>query len=107
CNVASLYATPCEAKMPIDTQIERLIPLAPAARNYVGKVNPSTLWRWHKRGVRGVKLDVVRVGGRNFTTAEALARFTSALSAPLAVTPTGGRDEQLAAADHILDRAGI
>ncbi len=41
---------------------------------------PSTLWRWHARGVRGVKLETVLVGGMRMTSEEALARFCEAVT---------------------------
>ncbi len=45
----------------------------------------STLVRWVTKGVRGpggsrVRLEAVRLGGRWITSAEAIARFVSALS---------------------------
>ena len=38
-------------------------------------VNRSTVHRWRLRGARGVKLETVRVGGRRFSSQEALLRF--------------------------------
>ena len=38
-------------------------------------VSPSTVWRWSRRGVRGVVLETFVVGGRRFTTVEAGERF--------------------------------
>ena len=36
----------------------------------------ATLWRWITRGVGGVKLEAVRLGGRSiYTSTEALHRF--------------------------------
>ncbi|MGE3819866.1 MAG: DUF1580 domain-containing protein [Isosphaeraceae bacterium] len=42
------------------------------------RVNASTVWRWRKTGVRGATLETVAVGGRVYTSAEALARFIEA-----------------------------
>ena len=39
----------------------------------------ATLWRWRNRGVRGVRLETFPVGGRVYTTREALLRFLSAI----------------------------
>jgi hypothetical protein len=39
-----------------------------------------TLHAWIKRGVRGVRLEAVRVGGQWRTSAEALQRFYDALN---------------------------
>ena len=40
--------------------------------------NHSTWWRWWRHGVRGARLETVLVGGRRFTTAEAVLRFIAA-----------------------------
>lgn len=40
----------------------------------------STFWRWWNRGIRGVKLETVLVGGKRYTTAAAMQRFAEALS---------------------------
>ena len=76
--------------MAIDPTIETLRSFAEAARRLPalrgGKpVNPTTLWRWTTRGVRGpggapVRLDAIKVGGTTCTSDEALARFFRALS---------------------------
>jgi len=49
-------------------------------------VNPSTVWRWTRRGVRArdgmlVRLESLKVGGTCCTSDEALLRFFRALSA--------------------------
>jgi hypothetical protein len=60
--------------------------LMPAARN--GKrCHPSTIFRWAMKGVRGVRLEVLRLGGRLITSREALQRFAEALSADLEQAP--------------------
>ena len=41
--------------------------------------SPSTLFRWCRDGCRGVKLDYCRIGGKIFTTAEALEEFATRL----------------------------
>ncbi len=41
--------------------------------------HPSTLWRWARKGCRGVKLEVRRLGGRFVTSMEALERFSKEL----------------------------
>lgn len=40
----------------------------------------STLWRWAVKGVSGIRLDTRKVGGRLFTSREALERFTTTLA---------------------------
>ena len=46
--------------------------------------NPSTatMWRWAHRGVDGVKLETFKIGGRRYTTAEALDVFVARLNGP-------------------------
>lgn len=44
-------------------------------------VHVSTVMRWITKGVRGVRLEAVRLGGRWVSTAEALQRFSDCLTA--------------------------
>ena len=63
----------------IDPFCEQLLTLTKAARNIPSRtghgLNPSTVWRWAKVGVRGVRLETVLVGGIRYTSREALTRF--------------------------------
>ncbi len=72
---------------------EECLPFGQAARRLpslrgataTGKgVHPVTLWRWAKKGLNGpdgqkVRLEIVRVGGTNCTSIEALQRFFARL----------------------------
>ena len=87
------------------------------------KVAVSTLWRWCRKGLRGVFLQYIRVGRRICTTRSALLQFFADLaeldqrvppdtrSQPrvLKRRPITSRQRQraLAEADAILDEAGI
>ena len=47
-------------------------------------VHPSTLWRWAKKGLNTpdgekIRLEIVRIGGTNCTSREALQRFIDRL----------------------------
>lgn len=44
------------------------------------KMHASSLWRWARKGVRGVRLETLRLGGRYVTTVEAIERFAKTLS---------------------------
>jgi len=44
------------------------------------KASLSTIWRWSRHGLRGIRLEVVRIGGAVFTSREALQRFADRLS---------------------------
>jgi Protein of unknown function (DUF1580) len=70
----------------IALRTERPLSLAQAAKlipptRLEKRVHVSTLVRWILRGVRGVKLEAARVGGRWITSQEALERFSAALTA--------------------------
>jgi hypothetical protein len=76
--------------MAIDPLTEQLRSFAEAAGRLPalrgGKsVNPSTVWRWTKRGVRArngvrIRLEAIKVGGTGCTSDQALLRFFRALS---------------------------
>ena len=109
--------------MPIDLQNEELLSLTDATRALPPidgrRPHTSTLWRWCRRGIRGVHLEHVRLGHRVCTTREALERFVQRLAevdlldraAPVAPTKTTRSDAQrqrdVERADHELSRAGI
>ena len=79
------------------------------------RVHFATVWRWAEHGLRGVKLETVRIGNTRYTTREALNAFVEHLSCPDAPpepTPKGWRTPAQRARDHaaaerILDEAGI
>ena len=106
---------------------EELITLSEAAK-CLPKVNGKkpaicTLWRWCRKGLRGIFLEYVRVGRKICTTREALLRFFTDLAeideriepdryakpASLKRRPITSRERQraLAEADAILKEAGI
>lgn len=64
---------------------ENLIPLLdvpghlPKGRNGIA-TNPATVFRWVKHGRNGVKLETLSIGGRRFTSTEALQRFFDKLT---------------------------
>lgn len=66
--------------MPIDTTHETLVPLSQAAKTFPCPVHQTTWWRWCIHGVKGIKLEYVRLGIRIFTSKEAIQRFMDALA---------------------------
>jgi len=66
----------------IDINVEHTLPLNEAAKVVPGRPHTATIWRWWRRGVKGVKLETVVVGGRRFTSVEAIQRFIASLSDP-------------------------
>jgi hypothetical protein len=69
--------------MAIEITEEQLLCFGEAAKLLPPGSRPSytTFWRWWRHGVNGVKLETVRVGGKRFTTAEAMQRFVATLTA--------------------------
>lgn len=70
----------------IDLATETVFRLAEAPRylprGKSGKsVHISTVFRWAQRGVRGVKLETIRIGGALHTSTRALQRFAEDLTA--------------------------
>jgi hypothetical protein len=105
--------------MPIDLEIEQLIPIGEVPRlipsSRLGKkLNVVTVYRWVLHGSRGRRLDSVLIGGSRYTSREAVARFAQDLSdsdiptlpAPSVRSPAQRQRDQAKAA-AILDRAGI
>jgi hypothetical protein len=53
-----------------------------ATRVVPSRPHLNTIRRWATQGVRGVKLQTVKIGGRYFTSREALGAFIAHLSDP-------------------------
>jgi hypothetical protein len=54
--------------------------LTEAGEHIVGHPSVNTIRRWAGRGVRGVRLRTWLIGGRRYTSVEAVAQFVAALS---------------------------
>lgn len=70
--------------MAINIDNEEAMSLAEAAKS-LPRVNGrrpslSTLWRWCRKGLKGVRLDYLRVGRKIVTSREAMNRFFAALT---------------------------
>ena len=66
---------------------EKPLTLAEAATCFPKRPNPATLWRWRKKGVRGVKLETVLIGGRRYVSRTALRQFIEAVTAAASGKP--------------------
>jgi hypothetical protein len=69
----------------IDIRNETLLTLSQAARlqppGRGGRpTHISTVYRWISRGIGGIRLDAIRLGGRLLTSREALQRFAEQLT---------------------------
>ncbi len=65
----------CEQLVPV-RDIPSHLPRRPSGK----RVHISACYRWLSRGVRGVKLEAIRIGGTTYTSVEALQRFAELLS---------------------------
>jgi hypothetical protein len=84
----------------IDPLVDECLSLSQAARRLprlrAGRpVAPSTLWRWATAGVRGVKLEVVRIGTTVCTSVPALQRFIAAINGRPASVTSNKRQERV------------
>lgn len=91
---------------------ETLLTLTQAAATLPNKPHASTIHRWRLNGVRGIRLETIMVGGRRYTSREALERFSARLTAAADGEPppsrTGKqREKAIAAAETVLEEAGI
>lgn len=59
---------------------ENAIDLSEAAKLIPTRPHISTLWRWCRKGVNGVRLEYTRAGRRILTTPDALEAFCRALA---------------------------
>ena len=89
----------------IEIRNETVIPLADAPKHLPGRPHVSSLYRWCQRKRRA--LETVKIGGRVFTSLEALERFAEQRSGPTTESPSSAdaarRHEQ---AEAELDAAG-
>lgn len=68
--------------MSIDITQETVIPFSKIPQwtedNLGTRVSPNTAHRWRLRGVRGIKLDTILIGGNRCTSVEKLQSFFNA-----------------------------
>lgn len=67
----------------------------------------TTVLRWCKRGIRGVKLESWRVGGTLYTSLQAIQRFVDALSGTTRPEPSESEQKRAANACRILKQQGV
>lgn len=94
----------------IDINSEQLIALRDVPRCLPTRVNGrrlhiSAVYRWCQRGIGGVILESIRIGGTTYTSTEALARFAAARTpgTPPPAAPTAPRARQRAI-DEVSER---
>jgi len=94
--------------MSIDIHSDSLLTISQAAKSLPMRPNVSTVWRWIQRGVRGVTLDSVVVGGRRYTSKEALQSFVERSTAAadgkaMPVRTSRQREREITAAERDFD----
>ncbi|MEE8172695.1 MAG: DUF1580 domain-containing protein [Alphaproteobacteria bacterium] len=90
----------------IDIQTEQLLTLAEAAKRLPTRPHVSTIWRWAATG----GLETVRLGGRVYTSIEAIERFAEHRGGrpkPPEHEPTPRRQREIADAERRLTQAGF
>jgi hypothetical protein len=95
----------------IDPRTESLIPLSDAPRHPLLRrgrrpgrpIHRATLERWMTRGVSGVRLESLKLGGIRMTSEEALVRFLERVSDPHA-TPDSATPSMAATAHARAER---
>ena len=94
----------------IDVTSETLITLPEAAALLPGRPSITTLWRWRTKGVRGRVLESVNIGGKVYTSEEALQRFAEYHGGSSVASPQRSpkeRERAIASAERELEQAGI
>jgi hypothetical protein len=89
-----MFANSKECVMPLDTNQQlmcdrQILTLAQAAQLIPHRPNAHTLWRWSKKGLRGVKLTTFKAGRSRCTTPALLLEFLHASGMPNSATTTG------------------
>lgn len=68
----------------------------------------STLYRWSQVGLKGVRLETLKIGGQTCTSIEALQRFFDRLSCGHSVQPQPTVDDRrTSVVEEALERIGI
>ena len=97
--------------MAIDFEAETIITLGEACRAFPPNgISDATMARWIQKGVKGVKLETLLIGGRRVTSREAIARFITAQNpdqSPAVQFTPAQRRRQSDAARQALQEAGI
>jgi hypothetical protein len=96
----------------IDVSTETLVPLNKSGIFPVGNPSAATRWRWHKKGIAGHKLEIIRQGSRVCTSREAIARFIAGTTAaasgePAPLRSPAAREKAIKRAEKELADAGI
>jgi hypothetical protein len=97
----------------IDLKTESLLAVTTVPAELPDRPHISTIWRWINRGCRGVRLETILIGGKRYTSLEALQRFVEATTVAAERSPANtavtapSRRRDIGKANSELDAAGI
>lgn len=100
----------------IDFETDDLITVGQLAKRLPSiqgaRPNQSTIWRWMHKGIRGVRLETIAVGGRTCTTWKAYLAFANAIAGGRGPTPSSATVsprtvKRVRNARQVLEAAGI
>ena len=96
----------------IDLKTENVFPINEAPKHIHGRPSIATVWRWSLYGVGGIKLETILIGGRRFSSSEAVQRFADARTsqadgAPAPPRTSRQRQRGIDRAEAELAKAGI
>lgn len=89
---------------------EELLPLAEAFEKATGRrPSAASIARWRLRGIRGTRLESVRLGGRWLSSTCAVHRFIAACSSPITgeSEPQPSRQRRMHDAERRLSDRGV
>jgi len=86
CYVSQCHITLREAEMSIDLSTETLVTFAKLATSLPSRrrnhpVHLATIHLWRRPGLKGIRIEAIRVGGAGCTTRKAFSRFCAQLTA--------------------------
>ena len=108
---ATVHAIRCDSTHMIDITRESTVSFAAAPAIIPGRPHISQVYRWASRGLRGIRLEWVQVGGQRYTSREAIQRFISRLTAAAGgeaapTPPPARRQAEVSRAESELVAAG-
>jgi hypothetical protein len=96
----------------IDLLTETIFPVSEAPKHIPGRPSKASCWRWVLQGVGGVKLESAVIGGKRFTSHEAIQRFVDRRTAatddnapPSLTSPK--REREISRAEREATEAGL
>ena len=79
--------------MSIDFEKDELLSIPDAPKNIPGRPSPRTVRSWMNPGIRGVRLETILLGGRRWTSKQALKEFVDRVTMAADATESGRAGE--------------